>query len=125
MVVDKGQHAKGTIVEFVNREVAGKVGQGPGQIIGLPPFTRPFPPCLHPVLDGGKGDKHAMVTPEMPTRGAVRQAIFHHHPHRQRHDTVGIMTARGSHIGQVSVEVLVTRRTIVLRIKDVQFMRSS
>ncbi len=44
MVVYNGQHAKGSIVEFINGEVAGKVGQGPGQIIGLPPFTRPFPP---------------------------------------------------------------------------------
>jgi hypothetical protein len=30
-----------------------------------------FPPGLHPVLDGGVGDKDPMVAPEMPTGGLI------------------------------------------------------
>src|SRR5215831_5474971 len=75
-----------------------------------------FPPRLDPVLDGGKGDKDAVVAPEVPTRGPVGQAIFDHQPYRQIHHAVGILSARWRQIREVSVKVLATLRTVVLRI---------
>src|SRR3990172_1481201 len=51
-----------------------------------------FPPGLHPVLDGGVRDKHAVVSPQVPTGGAVRQAVLHHQPHCQRDDAMGVVT---------------------------------
>jgi hypothetical protein len=37
-----------------------------------------FPRRLHPVLDRGEGDKDAVLAPELPTSGAVGQAVFDH-----------------------------------------------
>src|SRR5262249_8418259 len=83
-----------------------------------------FPPSLDPVLNGRKGDKDAMVAPQVPTRWAVGQAVLDHEPHRQIDHAVGVLTARGRQIRQVSLEVLLTFRTIMLRIPDDEITRT-
>jgi hypothetical protein len=59
-----------------------------------------------------------MVTPQVPTRWAVGQTVLDHKSHRQIDYAVGVLTARWRQIRQVSLEVLMTGRTIVLRIGD-------
>jgi hypothetical protein len=61
-----------------------------------------------------------MVSPQVPTGRAIGQAVLDHEPHRQIDYAVGIVTARWCQIGEVSVEVLATFRTVVLRIGDEQ-----
>jgi len=41
-----------------------------------------FSPSLAPVLDRGKRDKDAVVTPEVPTRRPVGQAVLDYKPDR-------------------------------------------
>jgi hypothetical protein len=77
-----------------------------------------FPPSLDPVLDRGKGDKDAVVAPEVPTRGPVGQAVFDHQPYRQINHAVGVLTAGWRQIREVGVKVLATLRTVMLRIRD-------
>jgi len=77
-----------------------------------------FSPSLDPVLDGGKGHKDAVVAPQVPTRRAVGHAVLDHEPHRQIDHAVGVLTARGRQSRQVRLEVLLTCRTVVLRIGD-------
>jgi hypothetical protein len=77
-----------------------------------------FPPSLDPILHGRKGHKDAVVAPQVPTRWAVGQAVLDHEPHRQIDHTVGVLTARGRQLRQVSLEVLAALRTVVLRIGD-------
>ena len=83
-----------------------------------------FSPSLDPVLYRGKRDKDTMVSPEVPTRWAVGQAILDHEPDRQLNHTVGILTARGRQIGEVRVKVLAALRTVVLRIGDHEITRT-
>jgi hypothetical protein len=59
-----------------------------------------------------------MVAPQVPTRWAVGQAVLDHESHRQINHAVGVLTARWRQIRQVSLEVLLTFRTIGLRIGD-------
>jgi hypothetical protein len=73
-----------------------------------------FSPRLDPVLDGGKGDKDAVVAPEVPTRGPVGQAVLDHQPYRQIHHAVGVLTPRWRQIRQVRMKVLLTFRTVML-----------
>ena len=73
-----------------------------------------FPPRLDPVLDRRKRHQDAMVAPPVPTRRAVGHAILHDEPHRQIDDAVGILTPGWRQIRQVSLEVLLTFRTIML-----------
>src|SRR6266478_106536 len=75
-----------------------------------------FPPSLHPILQGGKRDKDPMITPEMPTRWSVGQAIFRHHPHSQIDHPVGVVSARWSQIRQINVEVLFASVTVMRRV---------
>jgi hypothetical protein len=83
-----------------------------------------FSPSLNPVLDGGKRHEDSVVSPEMPTRRAVGQAVFHHDPHRQIDHAVSIMTARWGQITEVGAKVLATFRTVMLRIRDDQITRT-
>src|SRR6266446_4553995 len=83
-----------------------------------------FPPRLHPVLDRGKGHKDAVVSPQMPTRRAVGQAVFNHDAHRQIDHAVGIMTAWWCQISEVGVKVRATFRTGMLRIRDDKIPRT-
>jgi hypothetical protein len=83
-----------------------------------------FSPSLDPVLDRGKRDKDAVVSPQVPTRGPVGQAVFDHKPYRQINDAVGVLTARRRQIREVRVKVLATLRTVVLRIGDHKITRT-
>src|SRR5439155_1869575 len=58
------------------------------------------------------------------TRWAVGQAILDHEPHGQVHHAVGVLTAGWCEIGEVRVEVLVTFRTVMLRIRDDKITRT-
>ena len=75
-------------------------------------------------LDRGKRDKDAVVSPQVPTRRAIRQAVLDHQPYRQINHTVGILTAGGRQIGEVRVKVLAALRTGVLRIRDHEITRT-
>jgi hypothetical protein len=77
-----------------------------------------FSPSLNPVLERGKGDKDAVVAPQVPTRGPVGQAVFDHQPYRQINHAVGVLTAGWRQIREVGLKVLATLRTVVLRIGD-------
>src|SRR5215813_4293060 len=77
-----------------------------------------FSPSLDPVLDGRKGHKDTVVTPEVPTRGPVGQAVFDHESHGDVYHAVGVLTAGWREIREVGVKVLATLRTVVLRIAD-------
>src|SRR5712691_1593691 len=83
-----------------------------------------FPPRLDPVLYRGKRDKDAVVSPEVPTRGPVGQAVLDHEQHGQVHHAVGVLTAGWCQIGEVRVKVLATLRTVVLRIGDHKITRT-
>src|SRR5881296_354251 len=83
-----------------------------------------FSPRLNPVLDRGKGHKDTVVSPQMPTRRAVGQAVFNHDAHRQIDHAVGIMTAWWCQIREVGVKVLATFRTVMLRIRDDKITRT-
>src|SRR5437763_5996074 len=83
-----------------------------------------FSPRLDPVLDRGKGHKHPVVPPEVPTRRAVGHAVLDDEPYRQSNHTVSVLTARGCQIGEVRVKVLATLRTVVLRIRDHEITRT-
>jgi hypothetical protein len=75
-------------------------------------------------LDRGKGNEDPVVAPQVPTRRAVGQAVFHYDSHRQIDYPVGIMTARWRQIREVGVKVLATLRTIMLGIRDDQITRT-
>jgi hypothetical protein len=83
-----------------------------------------FSPSLDPVLDRGKGDKHPVVTPQVPAGGTVGQAILDHEPHGEVHHAVGVLTARWCQIGEVGTKVLATLRTVMLGIRDEQITRT-
>src|SRR5438874_7117122 len=83
-----------------------------------------FSPRLDPVLNRGKRHKDAVVSPEVPTRWSVGQAVLDHQPHGQVDHTVGVLTAGWGQIGEVRVKVLATLRTVVLRIGDHQITRT-
>src|SRR6266487_2372105 len=83
-----------------------------------------FSPRLDPVLDRSKRDKDAVVSPEVPTRWSVGQAVLDHEPHGEVHHAVGVLTAGWCQIGEVRVKVLATLRTEVLRIGDHQITRT-
>src|SRR5262252_6990506 len=83
-----------------------------------------FSPRLDPVLNRGKRDKDAVVSPEVPTRWAVGQAVLDHEPHGQVYHAVGVLTSGGCQIGEVRVKVLATLRTVMLRIGDHQITRT-
>jgi hypothetical protein len=75
-----------------------------------------FSPRLDPVLNRGKRAKDAVVSPEMPTRWSVGQAVLDHEPHGQVDHAVGVLASGWRQIGEVRVKVLATLRTVVLRI---------
>jgi hypothetical protein len=76
-------------------------------------------------LDRGKGDKHAVIAPEVPTGGSVGQAIFDHHPYRQVNHAVGVMAPGGGEIGQIDVEILLTSRAMMRRIRYQEVNRAT
>src|SRR5215468_1575862 len=83
-----------------------------------------FSPSLHPILDRGKGDKHPVVTPQVPAGRPVGQAIFDHQPYRQIHHAVGVLSAGWRQVREVGAKVLATRRTVMLGIGHQQIPRT-
>src|SRR5438309_4924112 len=83
-----------------------------------------FPPRLDPVLNRGKRDKDAVVSPEVPTRWSVGQAVLDHEPHGQVYHAMGVLTSGWGQIGEVRGKVLATLRTVVLRIGDHEITRA-
>jgi len=83
-----------------------------------------FSPSLDPVLDRRKGYKDPVVSPQVPTRRPVGQAVLDHQSHRQINHAMGVLTAGWRHIGEVGVKVLATLRTVVLRIRDHEITRT-
>src|SRR2546428_2566894 len=83
-----------------------------------------FSPSLTPILDRGTGDKHPVVSPQVPAGGTGGHAIFDHQSHRQIHHAVGGLTARWRQIRQGSIAVLTTFRTVMLRIRDHEITRT-
>jgi hypothetical protein len=49
-----------------------------------------FPGRLDPVLDGGEGDKDAVIAPQVPTGTLVGQTIFTHQSNGQILDTSSV-----------------------------------
>src|SRR5205809_583974 len=49
-----------------------------------------FSPSLDPVLQRGKGHEYPVVTPQVPTRGPIGQAVFHHDAHGDVNDAAGV-----------------------------------
>jgi len=76
-------------------------------------------------LDRGKGDKHAVIAPEVPTGGSVGQAIFDHHSYRQVNHAVGVMATGWGEIGQIDVEILLTSRAMMRRIRYQEVNRAT
>src|SRR5919202_1557339 len=83
-----------------------------------------FPPRLDPVLDRGKGHKHPVVAPQVPTRRAVGQTVFDHDADRQIDHPVGILTARRGQVREVGAKVRATLRTVMLGIGHKQITRT-
>jgi hypothetical protein len=83
-----------------------------------------FPPSLDPVLDRRAGDKDTGVSPQVPTRRAIGQAVLDHQPYRQIKHTVGVLTARWRQIGEGRMKVCAALRTVVLRIGDHEIPRT-
>jgi len=67
------------------------------------------------MLQGGEGDKHAVVAPQMPAGGAGRQAVFDHQASRHLDHTTRRMTAWQGSISQLDVNILLASRTRVRR----------
>jgi len=82
-----------------------------------------FSPSLDPVLEGRKGHKHAVITPEMPAGGAGVHALFDHQTHRHVYDTMGVMTAGWRDIGEVDVAILLACCTGVRGVRHQQVHR--
>jgi hypothetical protein len=77
------------------------------------------------MLQGGKGHKHAVVAPQMPTRGAVGHAIFDHQAHRHLDHPMGVVTTGRRHIAEIDIEVLVALRAVVRRVAHQKINRTS
>src|SRR5262245_14469180 len=67
-----------------------------------------FPRALHPVLDGGEGDENTMVTPEMPTGGAVGQGVLDDQAHGQPLHAAGVQTLGRGEVREVGGKATAT-----------------
>ncbi len=85
-------------------------------------FSAFFPPGLDPVLDRCERDKDAMVSPQTPTGGAIRQTVLHDQSHGQVDHAVRVVTARRSQCRHVRVEVLPALAAIMHRIGKLNVM---
>jgi len=74
-------------------------------------------------LDGGVGDEDAMIAPQVPAGGLVRQAIFNDQSDRQRDDAMRVMGLGQGVLGHVGVEVFPTTRATMLRVNKVNITR--
>src|SRR5947209_3194447 len=72
-----------------------------------------FPPGLDPVLDRGVGDEDAVVTPEVPSGGAVGEAVLDDQTDSGVDDPAGVVTPGVGQVGYVGVEVASARGAVV------------
>jgi hypothetical protein len=82
-----------------------------------------FPPGLHPVLDGGEGDKDPVIAPEVPAGGLIGQAILDDESHGKADDAMGVMGFGQGVVGHVRVEVLSTTRATMLGVDNMDVAR--
>ena len=95
-VIDHRKHAEGTSIHFISGHRARKIRQCPVKEGGVHARLRLFSPSLPPLLDRGKGHKHAVVPPQVPAGGTVGQALFDDKSHRQIDHAMGVLTPRGA-----------------------------
>jgi len=74
-----------------------------------------FPRVLDPVLDGGVGDEDPMITPEVPTGGAIRQSVLDDQTDGQPLDAAGIQALGRGEVGQVGGEATAATATAMPR----------
>src|SRR3954466_4607406 len=65
------------------------------------------PSRLDPVLDGGVGDEDAVVAPQVPTGGLIRQTVLGHQADSQPLDAAGVQAFGQSQVGQIGAEVAI------------------
>jgi len=82
-----------------------------------------FSPCLYPVLEGGERDKDAVVTPQVPTGGPIRQTVFNHQTDGCVYDTEGVVGVRQGQVQHIGVEIVSTGQTAMLRVDYLQLAR--
>jgi nicotinamide mononucleotide (NMN) deamidase PncC len=68
-------------------------------------------------LDRGIRDEHAVVAPESPTGGAIRQAVLDDQADSGVDDASCVVTARRSKVGHIGVKILAAGQAVVLRVK--------
>jgi hypothetical protein len=66
-----------------------------------------------------------MVSPEMPTGGAVGEAVLHDQAHRQADNAMGVVGLRNCQVGHIGVEKLATLAAVVLRVGEVNIAGAS
>ena len=113
-VIDDRQDAERAVVQLVGGDVAREVRQRPVEVLGVDPSRRLFPPGLDPVLDRGPGDEDAMIPPEAPAGGLIRQAVLDDQADRRGDDPFGVVAAGRGQVGAVGVEVPAALRAEVL-----------
>jgi len=77
------------------------------------------------MLEGGKGHKHAVIAPEVPAGGAIRQAILNHQTHRELDHPMGVVATGRRHITEIDVEVLTALRAVMRRVSHEKINRTS
>jgi len=77
-----------------------------------------FPRGLDPVLDRRPGDKDAVVTPQMPTRGPIGEAVLNDQSHGRPLDPEGVMGLGQGQVGRVGKEASPARRTPMLGLPE-------
>jgi len=66
-----------------------------------------------------------MIAPQVPAGGSGGHAVFNHQAHRSLGHTMGGMTARGGHIGQIDVAILPALGAVVRGIGDEEVDRTT
>jgi hypothetical protein len=74
-----------------------------------------FPRRLNPVLDGGVGHEDAMVAPEVPGSGSVRQTVLDNQADRPLLDAAGVQTLGQGQVGQIHSETTATAEAAMPR----------
>src|SRR5436309_260525 len=83
-----------------------------------------FPGRLDPVLDGGPGDKDAVVAPQVPTGGLVGQAVFGHQADSHSLDAAGVQTLGQGQVGKIDAEAATARGAAMFGVGDNQIDRT-
>src|SRR5260370_6055189 len=82
------------------------------------------PGGLDPILEGGKGDKDAVVAPQVPTGSLVGQAIFGDQADGPLLDTTRVLAVRQSQVGKITGEATATAEAAVAGEGDDQVDRA-